>query len=148
MLAEQLKRRFERTNRLFVDLVDSLDGDGGLASELPNIRSNSIAAQLWCVVGARTSYLAATRAGAWAGFSCPLTADDLKHRARIVQSLTVSAMDIDEYLSSMGDLGGPQFGFLLDLLEHETQHHGQLIRYLYGLSLSIPASWKERYALD
>jgi len=35
-----------------------------------------------------------------------------------------------------------------NLLEHEAQHHGQLIRYLYGLRLPIPASWKSRYALE
>lgn len=38
--------------------------------------------------------------------------------------------------------------FLFDLLEHEAQHHGQLIRYLYGLGIERPPSWKERYALD
>jgi hypothetical protein len=37
---------------------------------------------------------------------------------------------------------------VLDLLEHEAAHHGQLIRYLYGLKLPIPAGWKRRYALD
>jgi hypothetical protein len=37
---------------------------------------------------------------------------------------------------------------ILDLLEHEAQHHGQLIRYLYGLNLEIPESWKTRYALE
>jgi hypothetical protein len=36
---------------------------------------------------------------------------------------------------------------VLDLLEHEAQHHGQLIRYLYALKLAIPDSWKARYAL-
>jgi uncharacterized damage-inducible protein DinB len=34
------------------------------------------------------------------------------------------------------------------LLEHEVQHHGQLIRYLYGLGIERPESWKQRYALD
>ena len=40
------------------------------------------------------------------------------------------------------------WGLVLDLLEHEAAHHGQLIRYLYGLDLPIPDSWKRKYALD
>jgi hypothetical protein len=35
----------------------------------------------------------------------------------------------------------------MDLLEHEVAHHGQLIRYLCGLRIDIPESWKSRYAL-
>jgi len=41
-----------------------------------------------------------------------------------------------------------RWGLALDLLEHEAAHQGQLIRYLYGLALPIPASWKRRYALE
>ena len=48
-------------------------------------------------------------------------------------------------LESATDLAS---GLILDLLEHEAAHQGQLIRYLYGLRLPIPASWKARYALD
>jgi hypothetical protein len=33
-------------------------------------------------------------------------------------------------------------------LSTRLSHQGQLIRYLYGLRLDIPASWKERRALD
>jgi hypothetical protein len=36
---------------------------------------------------------------------------------------------------------------MIDLLEHEAGHHGQLIRYLYGLRREIPESWKKKYAL-
>ena len=38
--------------------------------------------------------------------------------------------------------GPDPWGFALDLLEHEAAHHGQLIRYLYGLDLPIPETWK------
>jgi hypothetical protein len=37
---------------------------------------------------------------------------------------------------------------LIDLLEHEAQHQGQLIRYLYGLGITVPTSWKNRYNLN
>jgi hypothetical protein len=32
-------------------------------------------------------------------------------------------------------------------LLHETQHHGQLIRYVYGLGLVFPESWRDRWNL-
>ncbi|MBK8233243.1 MAG: hypothetical protein IPK72_22375 [Candidatus Eisenbacteria bacterium] len=35
----------------------------------------------------------------------------------------------------------------LDLLEHEVQHHGQLIRFVYGNGLTFPESWKVRYTV-
>ena len=38
-----------------------------------------------------------------------------------------------------------ELGF--DLLEHEIQHHGQLIRYVYGNRLSFPSSWSQRYTV-
>ena len=37
---------------------------------------------------------------------------------------------------------------LLDLLEHETQHQGQLIRYVYALDRPFPESWATRWALE
>jgi len=37
---------------------------------------------------------------------------------------------------------------LLDLFEHETQHQGQMIRYVYGLGLHFPKSWIDRWALE
>jgi hypothetical protein len=37
---------------------------------------------------------------------------------------------------------------LLDLLEHETQHQGQVIRSVYVLGGSFPESWVQRWALE
>ncbi len=34
-----------------------------------------------------------------------------------------------------------------DLLEHEVQHHGQLIRFVYGNKLTFPPSWHKRYTV-
>ncbi|WP_246939451.1 hypothetical protein [Bacillus pinisoli] len=36
---------------------------------------------------------------------------------------------------------------LIDLLEHEVQHHGQLIRYAYANKLEFPKSWGIRYTV-
>ncbi len=39
-------------------------------------------------------------------------------------------------------------GLLVDLLEHETMHQGQLIRYVYGLGFSFPESLAKRWVLE
>jgi hypothetical protein len=38
--------------------------------------------------------------------------------------------------------------FALDLLEHEIQHHGQLIRFGYSNSLAFPPSWNSRHTVS
>jgi len=44
-------------------------------------------------------------------------------------------------------LNDTQVSLAFDLLEHETQHHGQLIRFVYGNGLTFPASWNKRYTV-
>lgn len=136
---------FERSVGLYRDLLDTLDARA-LSSRLPGVPSNSIGGQLWCVVGARESYARAIAAGAWAGFTCSL--DEPGDPARVAAALETSAAAVASELQSRERLTDVQERLVLDLLEHEAQHHGQLIRYLYGLRLAIPPSWKERYALD
>lgn len=57
-------------------------------------------------------------------------------------------LDLYNELSEIENLSAGQEKLAFDLLEHEVQHQGQLIRYLYGLKLGIPAGLKERYHLD
>ena len=44
-------------------------------------------------------------------------------------------------------LAEEQIELAFDLLEHEIQHHGQLIRFVYGNRLSFPDSWSKRYTV-
>lgn len=67
LLITHVKRAFQLTE----DLVENLS-DGDLAKNLENIPSNTIGEQLWCVVGARESYLNAIAKNGRAGFSCSL----------------------------------------------------------------------------
>lgn len=142
---DEARRRFERSFGLFRDLAESLD-DGQVRSTLPGLPSNTIGAQLWCVVGARESHARAIRAGAWSGFACSL--DDDRDARKVAAALTRSESVVREALDAVPDASASQGGFILDLLEHEAAHQGQLIRYLYGLRLPIPESWKARYALS
>ncbi len=142
---EQLRKRLERSGRLFRDLVAALTPEQ-LASDLGGLPSNTIGAQLWCVVGARESYVRAARAGSWQGFSCETWTQDTRTPADIVDVLTATAADVAA-VAADAPANSPAETFLFDLLEHEAQHHGQLIRYMYALGIERPASWRERYAL-
>jgi hypothetical protein len=139
-----LRERFERSFGLYRDLLDAV-GAPALASRLGDLPSNTIGGQLWCVVGARESYSRAIRAGQWSGFSCSL--DDPGDAAKVEAALARAEADVREALEQLETATDPAAGLILDLLEHEAAHQGQLIRYLYGLRLPIPDSWKARYAL-
>ena len=145
MLDGAVRERFERSFRMYRDLVGAVGSDA-LGRRLGDLRSNTVGAQLWCVVGARESYSRAIEAGAWSGFSCSL--DDTADPAKVRAALTGSEDQVRAVLDVLDSGDAARWGLALDLLEHEAAHQGQLIRYIYGLDLPIPASWKRRYALD
>ncbi len=145
--AASIRESFERSFALYRDLIVSLD-EADLDAKLPGLRSNTIGQQLWCVIGARESYSRAVRAGAWAGFSCSLDYDRTADKEAVLAALQRSEEAVAEALAGFDGQDDARNRLILDLLEHEAQHHGQLIRYLYGLNLEIPESWKARYALE
>jgi len=144
-LETAVRERFERSFGLWRDLVEAI-GEASLKSKLATLPSNTIGAQLWCVVGARESYSRAIKAGQWSGFSCSL--DDPSSATKVWDALLRSEAGVRDATEMMADASDAQAGLILDLLEHESAHQGQLIRYVYGLKLAIPASWKARYALE
>lgn len=139
---EKLKEKLQRAFTLTHDLVTHID-ENSLPLDLPNLPSNQIAGQLWCMVGARESYLKAIEAGEWSGFSCSLKSPQVKQS--VLKALEAS----HQLLNKMGfeNLSEAQMNLAFDLLEHETQHHGQLIRYVYANRLSFPESWNKRYTV-
>jgi hypothetical protein len=144
-IADLLHERFARADRLWLDLVDALTPEQ-LGSRLADLPSDTIASQLRCVLGARESYPRAARAGEWQGFTSPLRDEQHGDPAAIRALLEQTAADVDAWLGGIET--DDDHRYALALLEHETQHHGQLIRYLYGLGIERPASWQRQYALD
>jgi hypothetical protein len=124
------------------DLVVHLDGQA-LGLDLPNLPSNRIASQLWCIVGARESYLRAMQAGDWQGFSCSLKEPHLKQA--VLDILNTTHGQLNEL--AFEQLRERQIELAFALLEHEVQHHGQLIRFIYANGLTFPASWNKRYTV-
>jgi hypothetical protein len=139
---QQLKAKLDRSFKLTHDLVVHLD-ETSLNLDLPSLPSNRIAGQLWCIVGARESYTKAIEMGGWKGFSCSLATP------RVKQSVLAALEATHQHISEIDfmDLTDVQIEFAFDLLEHEIQHHGQLIRFVYGNGLSFPDSWNERYTV-
>lgn len=95
------------------------------------------------MVGARESYLAGIASGEWQGFSCSLNAPGDKLAVQAALRSSLDRLSRIEFES----LAERQIELALDLLEHEVQHHGQFIRYVYANRLSFPASWNRRYSL-
>lgn len=137
-----LKAHLVRSFKLTQDLIVHLNEEA-LGLDLPNLPSNRIAGQLWCIVGARESYTKAIEAGGWQGFSCSLTMPRAKQSVLAALDATLARLgEID-----FADLNETQADLALELLEHEIQHHGQLIRFVYANGLTFPVSWNERYTV-
>lgn len=137
----------ERSFGLYEDLVATIP-EAALAERLPGLPSNTVGAQLWCVIGARESYTRGLEAGAWAGFACSLDGASAVVRSDVADALARSAAEAMRLVAGVDDWTDARCRLLLDLVEHEAAHQGQLVRYLYGLRLPIPESWRERYALE
>lgn len=139
---EKLKVHLERAFKLTHDLVAHLE-EASLGLDLPGLPSNRIAGQLWCIVGARESYLKAIAAGGWQGFSCSLTAPRAKEA--VLAALTATRKSLGKI--DFASLTDAQRDLAFALLEHEVQHHGQLIRFVYANGLTFPDSWHQRYTV-
>lgn len=139
---QQLKVRLDRSFKLTHNLVVHLDEES-LGLDLRDLPSNRISGQLWCIVGARESYIKAIEAGGWKGFTCSLNAPHVKKS--VLANLEATHMRLTEV--DFADLSDTQVELAFELLEHEIQHHGQLIRFVYGNRLTFPSSWNKRYTV-
>jgi len=138
MIAERVQRAFELTYDFFMFLAPA-----SLSLRIPNAPSNTLGEQAWCIIGGRESCLAALKAGSWQGFRCSL--EDCSSLPPILDKLKDTALDLTELCSIAPH--NLSTDLLLDLLEHEVQHHGQLIRFGYANRLRFPPSWSRRYTV-
>jgi hypothetical protein len=140
-----LLTRIARTLELTNSLADGLSPEA-LKSHNGAAPSNTIGGQFWCIVGARESYGRAFDRGVWQGFACSLK--DVESPAAVQAALAASMGQItDRIRIAPQALGDPREAILIDLLEHEAQHHGQLIRYFYANGLAFPPGFASRYSL-
>ncbi|UYN89082.1 MAG: hypothetical protein KIT08_08270 [Anaerolineales bacterium] len=141
LLAARLDKATTLTNALAASLTsEQLKSHNGAAP------SNTIGAQFWCVVGARESYARAFEAGAWQGFSCSLKEPEVP--ASVQAALAASQAGLHAALAAAEQpWNEARQHILYDLLEHEAQHQGQLIRYFYANRIPFPLEFAKRYAL-
>jgi hypothetical protein len=132
-----LVRRLDAQFAMYDDLAATLLAET-LASYLGELRSNTIGEQLWCVVGGRESWAKAIPEGEWQGFTCSL--HEPHDPAKVSAALVASAEQVRAVLGA--ELAEASEDQALGLLEHEAGHAGQLLRYVLGLKLEVPESWK------
>ncbi|HUP31478.1 MAG TPA: hypothetical protein VM184_00480 [Gaiellaceae bacterium] len=137
--------RLDAVFRLYDELIASLDG-AQLRQSLP-VPSNPIGMQLWCVVGARETWARALESGTWGPFDCSIASfEDTQNPRLVADALAASASAFRE-AAAASPADEARTDLKLGLLEHESQHLGQILRYLLGLEIDPPAGWKERFAL-
>jgi hypothetical protein len=140
---DMLKQRVLQALSLTDDFYNHIN-DGCLRLRISDVPSNTIGEQAYCIIGARESYLKALKIGQWDGFECSLV--DNNNKTLIINKLEETHTNIEGFLQDMS-IGEINSNLLFDLLEHEVQHHGQLIRYAYANKLEFPKSWNIRYTV-
>ena len=121
-----------------LELIESFD-PSSLTTHLNVPKNKSVGEHMWCIIGARESYTRALQHGAWDGFSCSLNSTDDHHA--IILALNASAVAFDTTINAL-TWDSAREGLLVQLLEHETMHEGQLIRHIYALEHPVPSSIK------
>jgi hypothetical protein len=144
-LQQLIDARLDAVFALYDELIASLDG-AQLRQSLP-VPSNPIGLQLWCVVGGRETWARAIAQGTWGPFDCSIASfEDTQKPALVADALATSASAFREAaLANAAD--ETRTDFKLGLLEHESQHLGQILRYLLGLGIEPPPGWKTRFGL-
>lgn len=140
---DTLKKRVLKAFSLTEDFYSHVNDDK-LKLKISNVPSNSIGEQAYCIIGARESYLKAFNVGKWSGFECSLV--DTNSKSLIIIKLKETHTNIEVFLRNTST-DQIDSNLLIDLLEHEIQHHGQLIRIAYANRIEFPESWKVRYTV-
>lgn len=144
---EILKTKLEKILCLYDELTQTLSSsDYGLS--IPSLPSNKIGQQLWCIGGARESYLDAIVSDSGFKWNCSMKFELCCEQNQITEFLSKTHKQVTNALFELKQLSENQSSLLIDLLEHECQHQGQLIRYVYANRIAVPAGWKAFWALD
>ena len=137
-MRESVIQQIEGHFRSYKDFVETLQSDD-LKTKLDVVKHKSVMEHLWCIVGSRESYAKAIAEGSWQGFSCSMKKYD---HADFVAALSVSREKIRNSIDSVFEWTPTREKLLLELLEHEVMHEGQIIRHMYGLEKKLPQSWR------
>lgn len=140
-----LDARLDEGFALYDELAASLAGEQ-LGQRLP-VPSNPLGMQLWCVIGARETWARAIGTGTWGPFRCSITDPVDTTRPGVLAEALRSSGEAFRTVSGLAPQDDVRMELKLKLLEHESQHQGQILRYLLGLRLEVPPGWRRRFAL-
>ena len=134
------------------DLLDVLTPDD-LPKRLPFPESQSVYYQFRCMVGTTETYARMIETGEWPGWNSslsvePASLETIQAALRQSDEVLLAALRKRDLMGPYGSSGKTALLRYLELVEHESHHHGQLINFIYTLNLPIPASWAETWALS
>lgn len=147
-----LLAQWQGLRRLTYDYLAVLE-PAHFARKLPFEKSQTLAYQFWCMVGAQESYTKKLQHGSWQGFSSSL-GQFKEYTSPIVIGQMQQADDaLAHCLSTMSSEQRLQNGeyaheVVFQIIKHESHHHGQLINFMFCLQLPIPTSWRDEWALS
>lgn len=133
-IINNIKMRMQSYTDLISEIVSS-----DLNEKLGVPKSKSLAEHLWCIVGSRESYANALTVGQWQGFSCSMKKYD---QCDFELALISSGEALIAAIESISEWSPERDQLLASIAEHEVMHEGQIIRHMYGLGRTLPASWK------
>lgn len=144
--ARMIKEKTISTIKMLDQIMEVLEPEM-YSSRLGSLRSNTIGEQLWCLAGARESYLSAVKLDSEFNWICSF-GSDANSKPEIDQYIKECTEKFISFLKNSENFTKNQQSLLLDFIGHEFQHQGQLIRYLYGNKFPVPNGWREYWHLE
>lgn len=143
-MSKPLTKHINLMLRMYEALVKTLPPDA-YGKKLPNIRSNTVGSQLQCVIGVREMWAKTMETGERPGFHPSLTKEETADAEAVKAKLAAGAELVRSTL--LEELTEAQEDLALGLLEHESGHTGQLLRYLFALDVEMPRLWVRYFDL-
>jgi uncharacterized damage-inducible protein DinB len=144
-MSKPLTKHINVMLRMYEELGRTLPPDA-YGQKLPNIRSNTVGSQLQCVIGVREMWTTTMETGESPGFHPSLSKEQTSDGEAVIAKLAETAELVRATLSEK--LSEAQEDQALSLLEHESGHTGQLLRYLFALDVEIPRLWVKYFDLE
>lgn len=142
-LSSQLKTHWQELRGRTYDLLDSLT-DADLEKTLPFPESQSLGNQFYCMLGTQESWGPLLTKGRMEGWSSSISLvpkaevvsyqTEYSQRLRAADEQLFATLDSVDWTQTFAD-GDTPLAKYLRLVEHEAHHHGQLINFIYALSL-------------
>ncbi len=143
ILIKKLKRVFAMNNEFLSTIAED-----DLKLRLKGMRSDSIASQITCIIGCRDSYSKCLPIDEQFRWSPDFPYSERYNLIKLKSHLEEVGEKVVCELESIDLLSDNQQGLIMDLISHEYQHQGQIIRYFYANGLEMPNTVKTEWHLE